>query len=131
MTANPLQQSCEVLTGVGPALSAKLKQCHLHTLQDLIFHLPYRYQDRTRITAIQDLRVNDWSVVVGKITQIQINYRKRMVLSCLLEDKTGFLKLRFFHFNKQQVEKLRQASLVKVFGEVKIFSNQLEIIHPE
>ncbi len=131
MSVSLLHQPCEVLTGVGPALAAKLKQCNLHTLQDLIFHLPYRYQDRTRITAIQDLRLNDWCVVIGKVSQIQVNYRKRMVLTCLLEDKTGFLKLRFFHFNKQQIEKLRQASLVKVFGEIKSFSNQLEIVHPE
>ncbi len=131
MSINPLHQSCETLTGVGPALANKLKQCNIHTLQDLIFHLPYRYEDRTRITPIQDLRVNDCCVVVGKISQVQVNYRKRMMLTCLLEDKTGFLRLRFFHFNKQQVANLQASSLIKVFGEVKHFSNQLEIVHPE
>lgn len=125
------EQPCTVLTGIGPAVMTKLKQCRIETIQDLIFHLPYRYQDRTRVTSIQDLRLHDWSVVVGKVSQVQVSYKKRMVLTCLLEDQTGFLKLRFFHFNKQQIIKLKTASLIKVFGEIKQFSNQLEMIHPE
>ncbi len=130
-TANFFEQPCSVLSGVGPAIMSKLKQCHIETIQDLIFHLPYRYQDRTRVTPIQDLRLHDWSVAVGRITQVQVNYRKRMQLTCFIEDQTGFLKLRFFHFNKQQVEKLKTAPLIKVFGEIKQFSNQFEMIHPE
>lgn len=126
-----LIQSCETLPGVGPSISAKLAKCGIHTIQDLLFHLPYRYQDRTRITSIQDLRPNDWCVVTGRICKIEIKYGKRMMLYCTIEDKTGILRLRFFHFNKQQVKSLQESANLRAFGEVREFANHFEMIHPE
>ena len=126
-----LSQPCETLNGVGPTLAAKLAKCGIHTVQDLIFHLPYRYQDRTRVTPIQDLRANDWCVVAGRVCKTEVKYGKRMMLYCYIEDKTGLLILRFFHFNKQQVKLLNESSKIRAFGEVHAFANQLEMIHPE
>jgi ATP-dependent DNA helicase RecG len=126
-----LTQSCETLTGVGPALASHLVKCGIHTIQDLLFHLPYRYQDRTRVTAICDLRPNDWCVVAGNVCKTEIKYGKRMMLYCYIEDKTGILKLRFFHFNKQQVKALNEYPKIRAFGEVREFANSLEMIHPE
>lgn len=126
-----LSNSCESLAGVGPTLAAKLTKCGIFTLQDLLFHLPYRYQDRTRITAIQDLRPNDWCVISGRVCKTEIKYGKKMMLNCFVEDKTGIVKLRFFHFNKQQVAALNNSERIHAFGEVREFNNHLEIIHPE
>lgn len=126
-----LNQTCETLAGVGPALAAHLARCGIHTVQDLLFHLPFRYQDRTRITPIQDLRANDWCVVTGNVCKTEIKYGKRMMLYCYVEDKTGLLKLRFFHFNKQQVKLLNESPRIRAFGEVREFLNNLEMIHPE
>ena len=126
-----LTQSCETLTGVGPTLTAKLAQCGIHTLQDLLFHLPYRYQDRTRITPIQDLRPNDWCVIAGRVCNVDIQYGKKTMLHCYVEDRTGLLKLRFFHFNKQQIKSLSQNAYIRAFGEVREFANNLEMTHPE
>ncbi len=126
-----LNQSCETLTGIGPTLAAKLLQCGIHTVQDLLFHLPFRYQDRTRITPIQDLRANDWCVVVGRVCKTEIKQGKRTMLYCYVEDKTGILTLRFFNFNKQQVKQLNDSKLIRAFGEVREFANKLEMIHPE
>ncbi|MDP3705602.1 MAG: ATP-dependent DNA helicase RecG [Legionellaceae bacterium] len=126
-----LTQPCEILPGVGPTLAGKLAQCGIHTVQDLLFHLPYRYQDRTRITPIQDLRANDWSVIVGRVCKTEITYGKRMMLYCFIEDKTGVLRLRFFHFNKQQVKLLNESKHIRAFGEVREFANTLNMIHPE
>lgn len=126
-----LSQSCETLAGVGPALATKLGKCGIKTITDLLFHLPYRYQDRTRITPIQDLRANDHCVIAGKVCKTEIKYGKRMMLYCYVEDKTGLVKLRFFHFNKQQVKALNESSWIRAFGEVREFANQIEMIHPE
>jgi len=126
-----LQQSCETLPGVGPTLNAKLSKCGINTIADLLFHLPYRYQDRTRITPICDLRPNDWCVIAGRVCKTEIKYGKRMMLYCYVEDKTGILKLRFFHFNKQQVKALNESYMISAFGEVREFANTLEMIHPE
>ena len=126
-----LTQSCESLSGVGPALAKSLAKCGIYTIQDLLFHLPFRYQDRTRITPIQDLRANDWCVVTGHVCKTEIKYGKRMMLYCYIEDKTGLLKLRFFHFNKQQVKLLNEHPQIRAFGEVREFANSFEMIHPE
>lgn len=126
-----LSQSCETLAGVGPALATKLAKCGIKTITDLLFHLPYRYQDRTRITPIQDLRANDHCVIAGKVCKTEVKYGKRMMLYCYVEDKTGLAKLRFFHFNKQQVKALNESNWIRAFGEVREFANQIEMIHPE
>lgn len=126
-----LTQACENIPGVGPSVAAKLAKCGIKTAQDLLFHLPYRYQDRTRITPIQDLRVNEWCVVTGCVRKTEVKYGKRPMLYCYIEDKTGILRLRFFHFNKQQVQKLNESTSIRVFGEVREYTQQLEMIHPE
>ena len=126
-----LSNSCDSLAGVGPTLAAKLAKCGILTVQDLLFHLPYRYQDRTRITPIQDLRPDDWCVIAGRVCKTEVKQGKKMMLNCYVEDKTGIIKLRFFHFNKQQIKALDQSTQIYVFGEVKEFNHQIEMIHPE
>ena len=85
----PLDHPCISLPGVGPTLANKLATCGIHTIQDLLFHLPYRYQDRTRITPIRDLRHSDWAVVIGRVCKTEVTYGKRRILHCFIEDKTG------------------------------------------
>ncbi|WP_133127933.1 ATP-dependent DNA helicase RecG [Legionella nagasakiensis] len=126
-----LTKSCEILPGVGPTLVKKLAKCGIYTVRDLLFHLPYRYQDRTRITPIQDLRINDWCVIAGRISKTEIKYGKRPMLSCYVDDKTGLLKLRFFHFNKQQIQRLNSGTKIRAFGEIREFASHYEMIHPE
>ncbi|STX50573.1 ATP-dependent DNA helicase RecG [Legionella busanensis] len=127
-----LSNTCDILPGVGPALVNKLNRCGIKTIGDLLFHLPYRYQDRTRITPIQDLRLNEYCVIVGQICKIEIKYGKRMMLYCYVQDRTkGILRLRFFHFNKQQLNTLKTNTWLRAFGEVRDFANQFEMIHPE
>lgn len=126
-----LTQSCEQLPGVGPVVAKKLHACGIHSIQDLLFHLPYRYQDRTRITAIRDLRPNDWCVITGRICKVELKKGSRMMLECYVEDKSGMIKLRFFHFNRQQVIAFQENSTVRAFGEIRAFSGYPEMIHPE
>ena len=126
-----LSESCEVLDGVGPILKGKLQQCGIQTISDLLFHLPYRYQYRTRITPIRDVRVNDWCVISGRVCQVEIIRGKRSTLSCYIEDKTGILKLRFFYFNQQQAMKLRESPMIRVFGEIRLNRHTFEMVHPE
>jgi len=120
------------LTGVGPRLSEHLARCGIQTVQDLLFHLPLRYQDRTRITFIKNLRPNDYAVIEGTIQSSKIIFMKgRRILSCRLQDITGQLTLRFFHFNFSQKQKLAPDTLVRCFGEIRIGKEGFEIIHPE
>lgn len=126
-----LSKTCETLTGVGPTLAAKLAKCGIATIQDLLFHLPYRYQDRTRITAIADLRPNEWCVISGKVCKTEVTLGKRRMLNCYVEDKTGLVRMRFFHFNTQQINAMNNSHTIYAFGEIRFFNNQYEMIHPE
>lgn len=128
---NPLSQSCVILPGVGPILAEKLARCGIHSIADLLFHLPYRYQDRTRVTPIHDLRAQEYSVIVGKISKTEIISKRKPMLYCYIEDKTGIMRLRFFHFNRQQAQTLQRGQWLSAFGEVHAYQNLFEMIHPE
>ena len=124
-------ESCEKLAGVGPALAEKLAKCGIKTIADLLLHLPYRYQDRTHITPMADLRTHDWAVVVGKVLKTEVKFGKRRMLYCTLGDQSGILRLRFFHFNQGQIDGMERCDRICAFGEVREFGGHLEMIHPE
>ena len=89
-----------MLTGVGPKIAECLQHLELNTLQDLLFHLPSRYQDRTRITSIGALRESDYVLIEGEIESSIMSPGHRPNLLCQLRDSTGSIYLRFFHFQR-------------------------------
>lgn len=126
-----LAHDCETLSSVGPILAAKLKKCGIQTIKDLIFHLPFRYQDRTHLTPISDLRPKEFVVIAGRVCKTEIKLGKRRMLYCYVEDNSAIIRLRFFFFNQSQVQAMNQCTRIRAFGEVRVFSNQFEMIHPE
>ena len=119
------------LRGVGPALAATLERLGLRTVQDLLFHLPLRYEDRTRVVPIGTLRSGDRAVIEGEIQLAEVVFRRRRALLCRIADGSGFLTLRFFHFSAAQQEGLTRGTRLRCFGEVRPGPAGLEIVHPE
>lgn len=119
------------LKGVGASLAKTLQKLGVSTVHDLLFHLPHRYLDRTRITPISQLRLNSSYVVQGYVLGSQIKFGKRRSLECTIEDNSGAVKLRFFHFNNAQKERLSQGTLIRIFGEARIGVSGIEFYHPE
>jgi ATP-dependent DNA helicase RecG len=101
------------------------------TIQDLLFHLPYRYIDRTRITPLGALIPGQEAYIQGKIELTQIQYGRRRSLLCRLDDGTGFLLLRFFHFSQYQHKRLKNGIYLRCWGQIRRGSKGLEMIHPE
>ncbi len=120
-----------MLTGVGPNLAARLAKIGVSTVQDLLFLLPLRYEDRTRMVPIGSLRAGDKAVVEGTIQLSEVAYRRRRMLLCNLSDGTGSILLRFFHFSRAQQEGLSRGARVRCYGEVRRGPSALELIHPE
>ena len=119
------------LRGVGPSMTAKLAGAGIEQVQDLLFHLPLRYQDRTRITPIGALQEGSDAVVEGELRVADIAFGKRRSLVCRIQDGTGTLTLRFFHFSAAQKRNLEPGCRLRCYGEVRRGSSGLEIYHPE
>lgn len=119
------------LKGVGAALEQKLNNLGIQNLQDLLFHLPLRYQDRTRIVPMGALRPGDECVVEGEVKLADISKGRRRSLLCRIQDGTGSLTLRFFHFTAAQKNNLKPGTRIRCFGEARTGANGLEIVHPE
>jgi ATP-dependent DNA helicase RecG len=119
------------LAGVGPALVATLSRLGLERIQDLWFHLPLRYEDRTRITAIADLRAGERAQVEGVVEAIERGFRYRPQLKVAIgDDSRQILLLRFFHFNRAQAEQLQPGTRLLCYGEVRHAAQGLEMVHP-
>ncbi|PVZ15306.1 MULTISPECIES: ATP-dependent DNA helicase RecG [unclassified Pseudomonas] len=120
-----------VLKGVGEAMAEKLARVGLETLQDVLFHLPLRYQDRTRVVPIGQLRPGQDAVVEGTVSGADVVMGRRRSLVVRLNDGSGSLSLRFYHFSNAQKDGLKRGTQVRCYGEVRPGASGLEIYHPE
>ena len=119
------------LKGVGPSLERKFNQLGIYNLQDLLFHLPFRYEDRTKLSPINSVKLGDRVQISGEIVSNKILFGQRRSLQCMLRDSTGFIYLRFFHFSSAQKNSLTPGKLLSCYGEVRRGRNGFEIYHPE
>jgi ATP-dependent DNA helicase RecG len=123
------------LKGVGPRIADHLGKLGIESVQDVLFHLPFRYEDRTRIVPIGSLRSGRSAVIEGDIDYAEVAFsrrgKSRRMLLCHLNDGTGSILLRFFYFNKQQQSRLVAGTRIRCFGDVRFGASSLEIVHPE
>ena len=126
-----LLDSITSLTGIGSRLQEKLAHIGIRKIQDLLFHLPYRYIDRTRLIPLGELKSGEDAYVQGRIELTQVRYGRRRTLLCRISDGTGAIILRFFYFSKSQQDKLKREQLIRCYGRVRMGTKSLEIVHPE
>lgn len=119
------------LKGVGSALEKKLSVIGIHNLQDLLFHLPLRYEDRTRLASIGSVNVGETVQIQAEVLSTDIQFGRRRSLVCILGDNSGCIALRFFHFSIAQKNSLATGSQIRCYGEVRHGRSGLEIFHPE
>lgn len=125
---SPLQS----LHGVGQRTATQLARLGLHRVRDLLFHLPLRYQDRSRISVLGALRAGDEALVEGEVLLTELRYGRRRMLLVKVGDGTGILTLRFFHFSERQRELLPRGQWLQLYGEVRRSGPaELEMVHPE
>ena len=119
------------IAGVGPKLADILAKCHIRQIQDLLFHLPYRYQDRTRITSMRDLRDHDWAVIEGMVVSKEQKTAGRRQLIVQLKDHSHTMQLRFFHFYPDLHTTFNEGNVIRAFGEVRKRQAHMEMVHPD
>lgn len=111
--------------------------------RDLLFHLPYRYQDRTRVFSIGKLQAGQDALVLGRVERADLRYARRRSLLVRISDHSGSnsdsdsaptsasLTLRFFHFSAAQQRGFEQGGWVRCYGEIRRSRGELEMVHPE
>lgn len=119
------------LHGIGIKLEQKLQRLGIYTVQDLLFLLPYRYIDRTRLTSIGALLPGQAALTQGTIELTQVKFGRRRSLLCRISDGTGALILRFFHFSKQQQANLAKGAYIRCWGTPRKGTVSMEMVHPE
>ena len=119
------------LKGVGPSLERKFSRLGIRNIEDLLFHLPLRYEDRTHITAIRQARLGAFVQLEGQIGSTTVHFGRRRSLQCLMVDSTGVIHLRFFHFSAAQKNSLAEGVRIRCYGEVRRGRSGPEIYHPE
>lgn len=119
------------LRGIGTRNAERLARIGIHTLQDVLFHLPFRYQDRTRILPLGELQPGDQAVIEGVVESADIHFGRRRSLLVRIADASGSLTLRFFHFSAAQQAGFVSGSKLRCFGEVRNGPGTLEMVHPE
>ena len=119
------------LKGVGDKLAATLAKLGLNSVQDLLFHLPARYADRTRIADIAELQALQPAVIQGAITSSRVVFGKKRSLVVNLADDTGQVVLRFYFFTAAQQKLLSEGNCLRCYGEPRPGALGLEMYHPE
>ncbi len=131
MAVHLAQYPVNQLKGVGPKMAERLAKLHITTVQDLLFHLPMRYEDRTRIYPIAELQAHYQVSVEARIETANITQGKRRMLNVMINDGSGRLTLRFFTFSAAQKNNLQPGCLIRCFGEIRRGRNGFEMVHPD
>ena len=126
-----LNSPLTALAGVGPALAKKLERLHLHCVEDLLFLLPLRYENRTQLVRLGALIAGERCLVTGEVLLAETTFRGRRNLLVRIADGSGQLTLRFFHFSRSQRAQFQHGARVTCFGEIRRGRAGFEMIHPE
>ena len=119
------------LPGVGPKLAGTLATLGLTTLEDLLFHLPRGYEDRTRVWPLGDVAPGLRVQVIARVERAEVRYGRQRSLLVSLTDGTGRLGMRLFHFSKAQLRQFEPGQWLRLFGDVRPGHRGLEMAHPE
>jgi ATP-dependent DNA helicase RecG len=129
--ARSLDTPVQYLRGAGPALAARLRALNLATAEQLLFHLPLRYEDRRAFTPIAELKDGQSALIRARVEHAKVVYPGRRMLTVSVKDGDGWAALRFFHFNASQAGAFTPGAWVRAYGTVRIGARGAEFVHPE
>ena len=127
----PVFDNLEALKGIGPKSVQKFHKLGIYQAIDLLFHLPSRYEDRTRIRTISSLKPGESALIKGTIIQSQVKVGRRRSLLVRITDGSRFFNLRFFYFSVYQEKSFIEDKEIVCFGEIRRGPESLEMVHPE
>ena len=109
---------------------ARFAKLGIRDENDLLLHLPLRYEDETRLTPIGEARGGSTVQVEGRVTRTEVIRRGRASLLVHLADDSGSLVMRFFHFYPSQLKQLAVGRRIRAIGEIRGSLFGVEMVHP-
>ena len=127
-----LQDPILSLHGVGSKSQARLNQLGIYSLEDFLYHLPIRYQDKTKFHSLDNSKVEEEVLIEGEILKIEESFsaNKHLIISLRNESKHELI-LRFFHLSYYQKKQLSRGDIIQCFGDLKLGKYGFEMHHPE
>ncbi|EOR10073.1 ATP-dependent DNA helicase RecG [Acinetobacter genomosp. 15BJ] len=123
--------SVQQLQGVGAAAATLLEKLHIFSTDDLLFHLPRDYEDRSTIIPMNQLIVGRSYLLEGEVRSVDFPPGKKKSLAALVQDDFGKVTLRFYHIYKGLTDRVQMGQRLRIFGEVRVGARGLELYHPE
>src|SRR4029453_7563179 len=131
----PLEKPVQFVKGVGPKRAEQLERLGINTVEDLLYHIPFRYQDRREILKIRDLRTGEEGATVGQLVRMGRRFfarSKRWVLEAVVRDETGFLFLLWYYQHRYFQQKYQIGAQVLLYGKVEMgMKGGKWMIHPD
>jgi len=133
LTVDVLSTPLQYLKGVGPRKAADLTRAGLATVEDLLYRLPFRYEDRSRMQPIATLRPGNKAAVLGEIKTAHVAVTRRRgfkIFHAVIADQSGSIRCTWMN-QAFLADILKPHLQVVIFGDVKLDSTGLHFMNPE
>jgi len=119
------------IKGVGEKMGASFLKLGIKSVEDLLFHFPTDYQDRTKLSRIADLEPDQEFVIRGTVEKVSQTFVPRKMLIIRVADSTGHIYLRFFYYFPGLRNLFKEGSVMEIAGIARLGRYGLETIHPD
>lgn len=127
-----LRTPLSFVKGVGPKLAERFAKKGLNTVEDMLYYLPIRYEDRSRIKSIRELTPGSSEVTTGEVLALgETYYGRKRVFEMAVGDGGAILKVKWFNYGPYMKKRYKNGQKLLVFGAVSVFGSQKEMIHPD
>ena len=128
-----LSDNVTAISGVGPKKAELLKKMNIHTVEDLLYLFPRKYEDRRHAVTIIEAPFNQDVLLETRVVTKQISgnpYGKKRLLRVLAEDNTGSVELLFFN-GKYLADYFKPGQALTLFGNITLNNGRRQMVHPE
>ena len=128
-----LDKSIQYIKGVGPSRAALFQRLGIETVEDLLYFFPRRYEDRSKLTPIKNIKAGEWQMIQGEVLVRGVRegrFGRKKILEVAVGDNTG--RVFCVWFNQSYLEPYFViGKKIVLYGKVDTYKNKLQMIAPD